>query len=157
MVAEGSKSIVEGEMFTFISARFGELEVGRDTIIEFPQGLIGFSNYRNYVLLDHKEPFSWLHSIEEPSLAFVVIDGFQFGKMYDLSIPARVKECDFQEDDEYAILIVVTVRESLALTSANIKAPLFVNVRNRRGVQVICEDPKLSTRYLLWEGADVLP
>lgn len=135
---------------TFLSARFGELTVPSDSVIEFPLGLIGFPNYRRFVLLEHRSPFSWLHSIDEPALAFVVVDGFEQSQFYNLSSPFSVKECDFCDTDEYAILIIVTVRPDPNQTTANVKAPLFINVRNRKGVQVIYDDSALSTRHPLW-------
>jgi flagellar assembly factor FliW len=101
-------------------------------------------------MLEHKHPFSWLHSIDDPNLAFVVVDGFEFGQQFDVKPPIGDRDTDFREDDEYAILIIVTVRSDPRLTTANLKAPLFVNMRNRKGVQVIFDDPRYSTRYPLW-------
>jgi flagellar assembly factor FliW len=79
-----------------------------------------------------------------------VVDGFEFGQQYDLRLPFSHRDCDFRDDDEYAILVIVTVRADPRLTSANLKAPLFVNIRNRQGVQVIYDDPRYSTRFPLW-------
>ena len=132
------------------SSRFGDLKVPKDSLIHFPSGLIGFPKNTEFVMLEHKAPFSWLHSAEDPALAFVVIDGYEFGVEYSLKPPLNDPVCDFQEDDEYAILIIVTVRKDLSLTTANLKAPLFVNLRNRKGVQVIFDDPRYSTRHPLW-------
>jgi flagellar assembly factor FliW len=36
------------------------------------------------------------------------------------------------------------------MTTANLKAPIFVNLRNRKGVQIIFDDPRYSTRFPLW-------
>jgi FliW protein len=36
------------------------------------------------------------------------------------------------------------------MTTVNLKAPLFVNMRNRRGVQIIIDDARFSTRHPLW-------
>jgi flagellar assembly factor FliW len=139
------------EMVTFHSARFGELEVPEDSVIEFPSGMIGFPRAQRFVMLDYKPPFSWLHSVEDPALAFVVVDGFEFGSNYDIPPPIGDKDTGLEEGDEYAILVVVTVRQDAKLTTANLKAPLFVNVRNRKGVQVIFDSPSLSTRHPLWD------
>jgi flagellar assembly factor FliW len=138
------------EQLVVMSTRFGELRVAHDTVISIPAGLIGFPRQSTYIMIEHKPPFSWLQSVEEPSLAFVVIDGFEVGSNYDLTLPFSDKECDFKNDDEYAILLIVTVRPDPKMTTVNLKAPLFVNVRNRTGVQVIYDDPTLSTRQLLW-------
>jgi flagellar assembly factor FliW len=101
-------------------------------------------------MLEHKPPFSWLQSTQDPDLAFVVVDGFEFGQQFDVKPPIGDKDTDFKDDDEYAILIIVTVRPDPRMTTANLKAPLFVNMRNRRGVQIIFDDPRYSTRFPLW-------
>jgi flagellar assembly factor FliW len=138
------------EVIAFSSSRFGELEVPADSVIEFPSGVIGFPHATRYVMLEHKAPFSWLHAIDDVNLAFVVVDGFEFGQQFDVKPPIGDKDTDFKEDDEYAILIIVTVRPDPRMTTANLKAPLFVNMRNRRGVQIIFDDPRYSTRFPLW-------
>ncbi len=133
------------------STRFGDLVVSPDSIMEFPSGLIGFQRATRFILLDHKPPFSWLHSADDPNLAFVVIDGAEFGQHYNWKPPQSDKECDFRENDEFAILIIVTVRPDPSMTTANLKAPLFVNIRNRKGMQIIFDDSRYSTRHPLWE------
>jgi flagellar assembly factor FliW len=138
------------------SSRFGELEVAADSIITIPSGLIGFPGHTDFVMIEHKHPFCWLHSTQDPGLAFVVIDGAEFGENYQLEPPYGDKDAQIQREDEYAILVVVTVRSNPADTTANLKAPVFVNLKNRRGVQVIFDDPGLTTRFPLFaaqEGA----
>lgn len=144
------ESAEKQELITFASTRFGELQVPAESVIEFPSGVIGFPHTTQYVMLEHKHPFSWLHSVQDANLAFVVVDGFEFGQQFDVKPPIGNKDTDMREDDEYAILIIVTVRSDPRLTTANLKAPLFVNMRNRRGVQVIFDDPRYSTRFPLW-------
>lgn len=140
----------QGETLTFKSTRFGEFTVPVETVITIPSGVIGFPHTTRFVMLDHKHPFSWLHSVEDPNLAFVVVDGFEFGQQFDVKPPVGDKDTDLRADDEYAILIIVTVRSDPRLTTANLKAPVFVNMRNRRGVQIIIDDPRYSTRFPLW-------
>ena len=138
------------------SSRFGDLVVPADSVIDVPAGLIGFPRSTRYIMVDHKPPFSWLHSVDDPNLAFVVVDGFEVGESFDVKPPYGDKDCDFKENDEYAILVVVTVRPDPKLTTANLKAPIFVNLKNRKGVQVIFDNPRFSTRFPLWaeEGAE---
>ncbi|RIL09739.1 MAG: flagellar assembly protein FliW [Proteobacteria bacterium] len=140
----------EKKMLVIASSRFGDLSVPEDSIIELPSGLIGFPRHRRFVMLDHKPPFSWLQSLEDSNLAFVVVDGFQFGENYSVVPPYKDREIDLQEEDEFAILVIATVRPDPTLTTVNLKAPVFVNIRNRKGVQVIFDDPRYSTRFPLW-------
>lgn len=137
-------------MITVRSSRFGEMTVAESSLIHLPAGLIGFPRFAKFVMFEHKPPFSWLHSIEDENLAFVVVDGFEFGKEYDVKPPKNDKDCDFREDDEFAILVIVTVRSDPRMTTVNLKAPVFINMRNRRGVQIIIDDARFSTRHPLW-------
>jgi flagellar assembly factor FliW len=148
--AENRLTAEHPKMIQIQSSRFGELSVGEDTIISFPSGLIGFPRAKQFVMLEHKAPFSWLHSVEDPNLAFVVIDGYEFAEKIDLKPPYEDESCQFGRDDEFAILLVVTVRPDPKMTTVNIKAPLFVNVQNKKGVQTIIDDPAYSTRVPLW-------
>lgn len=140
------------DTISFTSARFGEFQVPADSVIEIPSGIIGFPHATRYVMLEHKQPFSWLHAIDDPNLAFVVVDGFEFSQQFEVKPPIGDKDTDLREDDEFAILIVVTVRPDPRLTTANLKAPVFVNMRNRKGVQIIIDDPRYTTRFPLWSN-----
>ena len=138
----------------FQSTRFGEVVVPRDSIIEFPTGIIGFPKLHRYVMLEHQAPFSWLHCIDDPNLAFVVVDAMEFGEGYNVQPPFGDRNIDLKEDDEYAILVIVTIRREPGITTANLKAPVFVNIRNRKGIQVIFDDSRLSTRHPFWKTDD---
>jgi len=133
------------------STRFEEFEVPQRSIIEFPSGLIGFPKEKKYVVVEHKPPFSWLHSIDNPGLAFVIVDGLEFGDSYQVKPPLGDKEIDLKEEDEFAMLVIVTVRPDPTMTTANLKAPVFVNLRNRLGLQLILDDQRYSTRFSLWQ------
>lgn len=132
------------------SSRFGDLTVPADSVIELPTGLIGFSRTQRFIMLEHKPPFSWLQSVDEPDLAFVIVDGGEFGDEYVVEPPFGDKDIDLQEDDDFAVLVIITVRSDPKDTTANLKAPVFVNLRNKKGVQVIFDHPALSTRFPLW-------
>lgn len=137
------------------SSRFGEFEVALDSLIQFPSGLIGFSKSQQFVMLEHKQPFNWLQSLEEPELAFVVIDGFELSQQLKMKPPYGDKDSDLKEDDEYAVMLIVTVRSEAKDSTVNLKAPLFVNLRTRRGVQIIFDDPRFSTRHPLWSEEEL--
>ncbi len=144
-----SEEVTE-KMVTVQSTRFGEFTVPADSVIEIPAGLVGFASDQNFIMLDHKPPFSWLQSVDDPALAFVIVDGGEFGDDYAVTPPYGDPNIDLKEDDEFALLVVVTVREEAKDTTANLKAPIFVNLRNKKGVQVIFDNPNYSTRFPLW-------
>lgn len=138
------------EKITFQSSRFGQIEVLRSAVIELPFGIIGFPECRNYVLLEYNPPFSWLHSIDSPELAFVVVSAAEFGDNYSFALPVGDKDIGLKQDDEVAILNLVTVRPDPTLTTVNLKAPVIVNMANRKGRQLILDSQSFSARHPLW-------
>ena len=75
------------------SRPFGEIEIRDEDILDLPDGLIGFEEYTRYVLLSIPEeaPFSWLQSVEDPGLAFVVINPLEvFGEKFKPAFLSRI-------------------------------------------------------------------
>ena len=63
------------------SSRFGSLTVDEKEIFFFPEGLLGFANRKRFFIYNNQknQPFFWLHSVEDPKLAFVICcDCFSF-------------------------------------------------------------------------------
>lgn len=133
----------------FKSTRFGDLEVPSDSVVEIEGGMIGFPKETRYVLLEYNPPFSWLHSVENPDLAFVVINASDVGDYYVSRLPLAGFELSTGEIKDLSAINVVAVRPNPADSTINLKAPVIVNVVSRKGKQIILEDPECSTRLPL--------
>jgi len=138
------------ELIKFKSTRFGDVEVPAESVIEICGGLIGFPNFTRFVILEYTEPFSWLHSVDNQDLAFVVVNAAEFGEHYSFPLPYGDRDIQLEENDEVAILSLVSVRPDPTLTTVNLKAPVVVNTKNRRGRQVVLDDARYPTRFPLW-------
>ena len=134
----------------FTSSRFGELEIDSSLVITFAYGLIGFTGSHRFVLLDYNPPFSWLHSVDQPDLAFVTVNAAEFGAGYSFSIPYGDRDLDLIEGDDIAIMNLVSVRPDPTQTTVNLKAPIIVNLKNMKGKQIVLDDARYPTRLLLW-------
>ncbi len=143
-----------GEKIKFESARFGELEVPAKSVITIVNGIIGFPEIYRYTLLEYNPPFSWLHSLERPELAFVVVNAAEFGEEYSFNLPIGDGDIDLRQDDEVAIINLVSVRPDPSMTTVNLKAPVIVNLRNMKGTQVVLDDPRFPVRMQLWVKED---
>ena len=64
------------EKYTFQNAKFGEVAVGPDEVVTFPNGLPGFERCRRYgmIALEEESPFLRLLSMDNPSVGFVLIN-----------------------------------------------------------------------------------
>lgn len=136
------------------TTRFGELEIDPSTFIELPAGLIGFPAAKKFVLLEYTQPFSWLQCIELPDLAFVVVSASEFGDEYSFDLPLQDRALDLSDTDDVAIFNLVTIRPDASLSTVNLKAPVVVNLRNRKGKQVILDDPRYPTRMPLYSSTE---
>ena len=136
------------------SSRFGRVQIDPDTVIEFPEGLIGLGGSR-YALIarDPDTPFLWLHSLDDPALALPVTNPHQF--FADFAVEMLDEEAErLGFDDQTGVDVYVTVRASSVLEefTANLKAPILV--RAGKAYQVINQAPGCQLRAPLFAGLD---
>jgi flagellar assembly factor FliW len=131
-------------MMTIQTSRFGELEVSKDTMLTFPSGLVGFPAIQEFVVLDVAEesPYQWLQAICEPDLAMVIIDVHFIDTEFRVQISDEgLAELGVTEKDPVLIMAVVTIPSGQPeQATANLRAPLVVNLRTRKGKQLILHE-----------------
>jgi flagellar assembly factor FliW len=135
---------------TVESSRFGTLEIEAGAIVEFPAGLIGLGGRRWAVVTkDDNGPFSWLHSLDDPSLALPVTNPWEFFTDYEVEL----SDADSERFEADNVAVWVTVRAGTELTdfSANLRAPILVS--NGQGYQVINETADAPVRAPLFPEA----
>jgi flagellar assembly factor FliW len=119
------------------SPRFGRVEIDPDTVIEFPEGLIGLGGSR-YALLtsDPAGPLMWLHCIDDPSLSLPVTAPHRFFSDFAVELTDEdADRLDFDGDTAVDVYVTVVAADELADFTANQKAPILI--RDGRGHQVI--------------------
>lgn len=132
------------------STRFGTVEVNPDSVLEFPNGLIGLGGTR-YVLVapEPDSVFLWLHSAEDPSLALPVTRPWNFFPDYAVSLSdTETERLGFAADAEPDVWVTVRATDQLERFTANLKAPILVS--ESRAHQVINEAPGVSVRAPLF-------
>ncbi len=138
------------DTITVKSSRFGNLDIPVSSVFTIINGIIGFPDASGYTLLEYNPPFSWLHSTENPELAFVVVNAAEFGDDYNFSLPVGDRDIELREDDQVAVVNLVSVRSDPSQTTVNLKAPIVVNLRTMRGRQIVLDDPRYPVKMPLW-------
>ena len=145
------------------TSRFGTIEAADDEVVSFPDGLPGFREPHEMVLLgggrlpgsleaDHHSLF-WLQDVADPDLAFLTIVPWSAYPDYDIDIDPS--EVDGADPDDLCILSIVTVRREhggVQLTS-NLLAPVVIDTSARIGRQIILDDPSWPVNAPLAEAA----
>lgn len=137
------------------TTRFGEIEVEKDKLIEFPSGILGFPEQKRYVLLENNNdlPFGWLQAVDDKDMAFVVMDPLPIKPEYRSSIMEKeISDIDIRDESDLCVLVILTIpsRDSEAIT-ANLQGPLVVNLANRKGKQVVLPDSGYTCRYPIFQ------
>lgn len=141
-------------MLKVTTTRFGEIEVNVSDVIELPAGLIGFPELKRYVLLDHdkESPFKWLQSLDDGAIAFVLINPLLFKPDYTVEVTeAEVSDLTIQSEEDAVISVIVTMPSNPQNMTANLKAPLVFNLKNRKGKQIILNSQEYTTRHNIME------
>lgn len=134
--------------------RFGELKIPEENIIEFPKGIIGFEQFKKYVLLEREDsdPFCWLQSLEDPNLAFVVINPTIFFKNYKIEIHYKeLEDIQVSSLDRIEIFSIVTIPEDMARMSANLLGPLVINLDNNMAKQVVLVNSPYTIQHYIMD------
>lgn len=119
-----------------ISLQFGELLVEPHHIFYFQNGLLGFEELREFVLISEEEtlPFKWLICVEKPEIGFPLLSPWHIDLTYD---PGN----DFDQDRQ-VVFVVVTLEDDQGRMTANMKAPVILEIDNQTGEQVILPKDK---------------
>lgn len=131
---------------------YGPMEIEDAQVLEFPNGILGFEEYRRFALIDaHKKPFYWLQSTEETRIAFILIKPSVFRETYDPGIGLDdLGDIGAPDVEDCLVFAIVTVPEAGPMT-ANLQGPIFISKKTRRGKQCISPRDEYRTKHDILE------
>ena len=134
---------------------FGPVEYEPDDLLHFPNGLFGFEEEKEFLLL----PFEGsrgnllcLQSLSTPSIAFVAMNPFSL--LPDYAPDLTAEELAFlgaSHSGEMGYYVLCAVREPVGDSTVNLKCPIVVNPDTRTAVQVILQGSPYHMRHRLAE------
>ncbi|MBB6216415.1 flagellar assembly factor FliW [Anaerosolibacter carboniphilus] len=134
---------------------FGEINIDEDKVLYFEEGLIGFEDMKRYALIpneDSENPFLWLQSIDTPDLAFAITDPFVFRKDYEIEISEKVKkQLEIEEKEDVVVYSIAVIPEDVNKISINLQGPLIINVKSKKGKQMILNTDQFPVRFFVFE------
>src|SRR6185436_8456605 len=93
------------------TTRFGLVDVDDASLLTFPAGIIGFPASTRFVILDQgNAPCQWLQSVEEPDLAFVIIDPVLLKPDYRIEVPVEdIPELAVENEGDLTVFVFLTI------------------------------------------------
>ncbi len=137
---------------------FGEVELDDNKVIEFPNGIIGFEDFKKFAIIydiedDRNTKISWLQSLEEPTLALPVVDPLAVTTEYAPMIEDELlKPLGNPADEDLLFLLVMTVPSDMTKVTANMKAPVIISTEERKGVQLIVDNADYPVKFNVYES-----
>jgi len=139
-------------MTPVFNTKLGEFDAEEDKLISFPFGLIGFPQYRKFLLHQEKGPFLWLLSTEDARMGLPLIDPRQVKPGYaPVMPPGGLEILQARTPEEIVYLTVVVVPERVEEIRTNLAAPIALNPEKRLGIQLVVPDADLPTHYPLYD------
>jgi flagellar assembly factor FliW len=134
--------------------QFGELDYLEEAALLFPRGLPGFEEARRFVLLDNPglAPLVHLQSVETGDLCFLALPVRSVDPEYETALAEEDREmlglrCAAPRILELALLSVTEDGR----VSANLLAPVVIDLSTRRGVQAVRFDSRYSHQHFVNE------
>ncbi|PWU08122.1 MAG: flagellar assembly protein FliW [Terriglobia bacterium] len=140
----------------FHTQNFATISYETDSVLEFPRGLPGFEERRRFLALQFADsaPLVFLQSLEDSGLCFITMPVLVLDREYQLHVSAEDRAQvglpparGLRIGEDVACLAVISVRESGC--TANLLAPVVVNLRNRRAIQSVAAESGYAHQHPL--------
>jgi flagellar assembly factor FliW len=122
-----------------------------------PHGLIGFEEYRHWVLLASKESeeLAWLQSVALSHVALPMISPRRFVPNYRLQVQRRDLDL-LQMHAKDQVYVLASLSKQGNHWTTNLKSPVILNSTRRLAVQVIViDDQPLSQPIILTDALEL--
>jgi flagellar assembly factor FliW len=136
------------------TVRFGELEVTGEEIISLAEGILGFPEHRQYCLVDAGDDtlILWLQSLDDPAIAFPVLEPKIYKEDYIVKLSAQeLRQLKLESVNQSIVFTILTIPRDVTQMTANLKAPLVVNLREQVGKQVVLQENEYTLKHLMFK------
>jgi flagellar assembly factor FliW len=134
---------------------FGEITVDPKLILSMPKGILGFESVHRYVIIEtpDSEPFKWFQSLDDPALAFVIVNPLVFFLDYRIDVDRReLDELKITDPSSVVTHVIVSVPDGdMTRMSANLQGPIVINTENNLAKQLVLTNGPYQTCHPLME------
>jgi flagellar assembly factor FliW len=133
---------------------FGEVTIDDSKMIHFPGGIVGFPDLKDFALIHDAEQgnqagIRWMQSVQEPEFAMPVVDPLVAKEDYNPVVDDELLKV-IGNGEDILVLVTITVPSDLTKMSVNLKAPIVINVEERKACQVVLEDD-YPVKYYIYD------
>lgn len=138
------------------STRTVRIPISDMNIFTFPEGVPAFEEYHQFVVYHDTEmqPFFFMKSIGiSPEISFVCIDPFLVCPDYLIRLErSDLQALDLKRGEDSFVFSIVTVNDNPCDITTNLKGPVVLNMKNKRGRQVIIDGAQHEVKFRVWDA-----
>ena len=111
----------------------GELTIQPDQTWNFPKGMPGFEDEKEFVFLpiEENDVFQVLQSIKTPDVAFIIGNPYTIVEDYSFKVDEpTINLLDIKSEEDVFILGVLSIKEPFETSTINLQAPLIFQCNN---------------------------
>ena len=135
---------------------FGEIEIDEEKIINFDLGMIGFDFLKKFTLIHDEDEEDnsviWLQSLDEPAFAMPVMNPLLAMDNYNPSVEDELFKNIGETDGDIIVFVTLTVPDKIENMTVNLRAPIIINPKTRKGCQIIVEETEYLVKYPVYEA-----
>lgn len=126
---------------------YGNIEIEENRVLNFKDGIPGFEQLKNFTILDVEggEHLKCLQSLEKIEVCLMMVSPWDYFKDYEIELSDEdVEDLEIVNEGDVLIYNVLTVRENSI--TANLAAPIIINIINNKAKQIILSNPNYNIR-----------
>ncbi len=134
---------------------FGNMDYLEESVFDFPFGLPAFENEKKFVFIEAPDhaPLVFLQSARTAGLCFLALPIQLVDGGYELAILAEdLRALELASERQpgpggHTLALALVCLHDGSSATANLMAPVIVNLETRRGLQAIRSDSKYSHQF----------
>jgi flagellar assembly factor FliW len=140
--------------------RFGDLEIPDNKIITMEKPVLGFEQLKQYCVIEREdcEPFLWYQSLEDPAVAFLVVNPVIFYPDYCIEVnPKEIEELLVNDVKTVETYVIVTIPQDPQRMSVNLQGPILINTKSRLAKQLVMVNSDYCVKHYLLKSLELTP
>ncbi len=126
-----------------VTRYFGTINYDDQNVVSFESGIPGFEDLRSFTLIDveNVDNLTCLQSLDDGNVCLFMVPPATLVDNYDIDVNDNVvNELDLKSQEEAELYTLLSIKNDMSETTANLRCPIIINTTTRKGLQGILEN-----------------
>lgn len=138
---------------TINTLRFGPVQIPEDKVIYMERPILGFEHLTTFCLVERDDmaPMLWLQAMEDPAVAFLVVNPRCLYQDYRVEVNSNeIAELRVAKVESVETYVILTLGDDPRQTSVNLQGPILINTENNLAKQLVLVNSDYTVRHYLF-------